>query len=229
MRFEFDPSPDVTRAVGGVVSEGLLGASLVGLMILLFLRDWRSSLIVVFNIPLALFVAVLALWITGQTINLMILGGLALAIGIFVDEATVSIENIHSCLQSGIPEEAILYVDLSEKLHLPDEQLKERVRLGQSMDYPTVQINVDREKAGMAGLVPVDVSRSLVTATSSSRFIVPNYWADPKSGVGVPSTSRDTATCGSLAGAVRYLRYPQYGARASLLSRCCRQDPTSTG
>ena len=447
VRFEFDQSPYVTRAVGGVVSEGLLGAFLVGLMILLFLRDWRSSLIVVLNIPLALFAAVLALWITGQTINLMTLGGLALAIGILVDEATVSIENIHSHLQRGVPlaravrdgsletivprllamlcilavfvssffmqgaaralfvplslavgfsmiasyflsstfvpvmsvwllksghdhshdrktlfdrfragyervlssfvslrwiivpaylvgcvaivslvapqlgrgvfpvvdagqfrlrmrapdgthieksealakqalsiigdelgqdnieltlgyvgmihsnfpvnavyqwsrgpEEAILYVDLSEKLHLPDEQMKERVRerlakempdvrfsfepsdivnevmsfgsptpievvvsgsdfgknrefaeklrkelasvpalrdiqLGQSMDYPTVQINVDREKAGMAGLMPVDVSRALVTATSSSRFVVPNYWADPKSGV----------------------------------------------
>lgn len=447
VRFEFDQSPYVTRAVGGVVSEGVLGAFLVGLMILLFLRDWRSSLIVVLNIPLALFAAILALWITGQTINLMTLGGLALAIGILVDEATVSIENIHSHLQRGVPlaravrdgsletivprllamlcilavfvssffmqgaaralfvplslavgfsmiasyflsstfvpvmsvwllksghehshdrktlfdrfragyervlssfvslrwimvpvylvgcvaivalvapqlgrgvfpvvdagqfrlrmrapdgthieksealakqalsiignelgqenieltlgyvgmihsnfpvnavyqwsrgpEEAILYVDLSEKLHLPDEQMKERVRerlakempdvrfsfepsdivnevmsfgsptpievvisgsdfgksrefaeklrkelatvpalrdiqLGQSMDYPTVEVNVDREKAGMAGLMPVDVSRALVTATSSSRFVVPNYWADPKSGV----------------------------------------------
>jgi multidrug efflux pump subunit AcrB len=447
VRFEFDQSHYITRAVGGVVFEGALGAILIGLMILLFLRDWRSSLIVVLNIPLALFAAVLALWITGQTINLMTLGGLALAIGILVDEAAVSIENIHSHLQRGVPlahavrdgsletivprllamlcilavfvssffmqgaaralfvplslavgfsmiasyflsstfvpvisvwllksgyqhsrerrtlfdsfrahyerilasfvslrwiivpaylvgcialvalitpqlghevfpvvdagqfrlrmraldgthiekseslakqalsiigdelgqdnikltlgyvgmihsnfpvnavyqwsrgpEEAILYVDLSDKIHLTDEQMKERVRdrlakempdvrfsfepsditnevmsfgsptpievvvsgpdfgksrefaekirkelagvpalrdiqLGQSMDYPTVQINVDREKAGMAGLMPVDVSRALVTATSSSRFVVPNYWADPKSGV----------------------------------------------
>lgn len=452
VRFEFDQSPYVTRAVGGVVSEGLLGAFLVGLMILLFLRDWRSSLIVVLNIPLSLFAAVLALWITGQTINLMTLGGLALAIGILVDEATVSIENIHSHLQRGVPlaravrdgsletilprllamlcilavfvssffmqgaaralfvplslavgfsmiasyflsstfvpvmsvwllkendgsgghnhpanalsrfdrfrqsyenllsgwiklrwgivaiylalcigivgwiapglgrgvfpvvdagqfrlrmrapdgthieksealakqalrligdelgqdnidltlgyvgmihsnfpvnavyqwsrgpEEAILYIDLREGLQLPDEALKERVRnrlakempdvrfsfepsdivnevmsfgsptpievvvsgadfaknrvfaeklktelasipalrdiqLGQSMDYPTVQVNVDREKAGLSGLTPVDVSRALVTATSSSRFVVPNYWAEPKSGV----------------------------------------------
>jgi multidrug efflux pump subunit AcrB len=447
VRFEFDQSPYVTRAVGGVVVEGVLGAFLVGLMILLFLRDWRSSFIVVVNIPLALFAAVLALWITGQTVNLMTLGGLALAIGILVDEAAVSIENIHSHLQRGVPlaravrdgsfetivprllamlcilavfvssffmqgaaralfvplslavgfsmiasyflsstfvpvmsvwllkgghapggdhkrlfdrfragyesilaslvslrwlivpaylvgcfaivvwiapqlgrsvfpvvdagqfrlrmrapdgthiekseslakqalqiisdelgaenieltlgyvgmihsnfpvnavyqwsrgpEEAILYVDLSDRLHLPDEQLKERLRdrlsrempdvrfsfepsdiinevmsfgsptpievvvsgsdfvsnrqfaerlrtelanvaalrdiqLGQSMDYPTVQVNVDREKAGLAGLMPVDVSRALVTATSSSRFVVPNYWADPKSGV----------------------------------------------
>ncbi|MCC6508222.1 MAG: efflux RND transporter permease subunit, partial [Pirellulaceae bacterium] len=446
-RFEFDQSPYVTKAVGGVVTEGLLGAILVGLMILLFLRDWRSSLIVVLNIPLALFCSILALWITGQTINLMTLGGLALAIGILVDEATVSIENIQSHLQHGVPlaravrdgsmetivprllamlcilavfissffmqgaaralfvplslavgfamiasyllsstfvpvmsvwllkssatpdthqpaafdrframyertlagfvqlrwfivpvylagcigliawvapqlgqgvfpvvdagqfrlrmrapdgthiekseslakqalqvisdelgeknialtlgyvgmihsnfpvnavyqwsrgpEEAILYIDLREGLSLSDEIMKERVRvrlarempdvrfsfepsdivnevmsfgsptpievvvsgadfaknrefaevlrqelakvpalrdlqLGQSMDYPIVQVNVDREKAGMAGLTPVDVSRALVTATSSSRFVVPNYWAEPKSGV----------------------------------------------
>lgn len=447
VRFEFDQSPYVTRAVGGVVAEGALGAVLVGLMILLFLRDWRSSLIVVLNIPLALCCSILALWISGQTINLMTLGGLALAIGILVDEATVSMENIHSHIQRGVPlaravrdgsmetivprllamlcilavfvssffmqgaarglfvplslavgfsmiasyflsstfvpvmavwllkstpdhassqrtlfdrlremyerclaglvrlrwlvvpaylaicvslivwigpqlgqsvfpvvdagqfrlrmrgpdgthieksealakqalqiiadelgpgnieltlgyvgmihsnfpvnavyqwsrgpEEAILYVDLSDKLELSDEVMKERVRarlalempdvrfsfepsdivnevmsfgsptpievvvsgadfaknrefaeklrqelsqvpnlrdlqLGQSMDYPTVQVNVDREKAGMAGLMPVDISRALVTATSSSRFVVPNYWADPKSGV----------------------------------------------
>ncbi len=447
VRFEFDQSPYVTRAVGGVVTEGLLGAILVGVMILLFLRDWRSSLIVVLNIPLALFSSIVALWICGQTINLMTLGGLALAIGILVDEATVSIENIHSHLQRGEPitravrngsmetivprllamlcilavfvssflmqgaaralfvplslavgfsmiasyilsssfvpvmavwlldsrqhlresqqsvlgrlreqyeyaltkllrirwlvmptyvvvclgaiawvspqlgqgvfpvvdagqfrlrmrapdgthiersealakqalkligeelgrenieltlgyvgmipsnfpvnavyqwsrgpEEAILYVGLSDVLRIPDEELKERVRnrlaleipevrfsfepsdivnevmsfgsptpievvvsgtdfaknrefaellrnelaqipklrdlqIGQSMDYPTVQVNVDREKAAMAGLMPVDVTRALVAATSSSRFVVPNYWADPKSGI----------------------------------------------
>ncbi len=472
VRFEFDQSPYVTRAVGGVVAEGALGAVLVGLMILLFLRDWRSSLIVVLNIPLALFCSILALWISGQTINLMTLGGLALAIGILVDEATVSIENIHAHLQRGVPiaravrdgsmetivprllamlcilavfvssffmqgaaralfvplslavgfsmvasyflsstfvpvmavwllprlqghqansrafarlqehyegvlsnlvqmrwllvpiylavcvgltiwlaprlgmgvfpvvdagqfrlrmrapdgthieksealakqalktigevlgpenieltlgyvgmihsnfpvnavyqwsrgpEEAILYIGLRKDLHLSDEVMKERVRerlardmpdvrfsfepsdivnevmsfgsptpievvvsgadfaknrefadklkkelaqvpalrdlqLGQSMDYPTVQVNVDREKAGMAGLMPIDVSRALTTATSSSRFIVPNYWADPKSGVAyqvqveiprpVVRTPYDVETIGSVA------------------------------
>ena len=57
------------------------------------------------------------------------------------------------------------------------------VQFGQSLDYPTIQVHVDREKAGLAGLMPVDVSRALVTATSSSRFTVPNYWADPRSGI----------------------------------------------
>jgi multidrug efflux pump subunit AcrB len=449
VRFEFDQSPYVTRAVAGVVTEGLLGAVLVGLMILLFLRDWRSALIVVLNIPLALMASLVALWITGQTINLMTLGGLALAIGILVDEATVAIENIHAHLQRGQPlakavldgsaetavprllamlcilavfvssffmqgaakslfvplslavgfamlasyilsstfvpvlsvwllkhqhgknhgngkpslferlrrryevmlqrfvrqrmavvcvyvvvsllligvlgtqlgrgifpvvdaaqfrlrmrapdgthiarteqlakevlavierevgkdhveltlgyvgmipsnfpvnavyqwsrgpEEAILYVDLNDRAGFRDEELKERLRkrlaaempdvrfsfepsdivnevmsfgspttvevavsgpnfaesrqyaemirqelaripslrdlqVAQSLDYPTIQVNVDREKAGIAGLTPVDVSRALVTATSSSRFVVPNYWADPKSGI----------------------------------------------
>src|SRR5579859_6961798 len=99
--YEFDQSPYVTRAIGGLTLEGALGAALTGLMILLFLRDWRSAFIVVINIPLSLFSAVLALWITGQTVNIMTLGGLALAVGILVDEATVCIENIHAHLTRG--------------------------------------------------------------------------------------------------------------------------------
>jgi multidrug efflux pump subunit AcrB len=94
--YQFDQLPYVTRAIWGVVGEGALGATLVGLMILLFLRDWRSAIIVLLNIPLALMSALIALWLTGQTINIMTLGGLALAIGILVDEATVEIENIHT-------------------------------------------------------------------------------------------------------------------------------------
>jgi multidrug efflux pump subunit AcrB len=93
---EFDQSPYVKRAMWGVGSEALLGALLTGLMVLLFLRDWRSVIVVVLNIPLALLGSVLALWLTGQTVNLMTLGGLALAVGILVDEATVEVENIHT-------------------------------------------------------------------------------------------------------------------------------------
>jgi multidrug efflux pump subunit AcrB len=96
VRFEFDQSPYVTRAIWGLSMEGLLGAVLTGLMVLLFLRDWRSVIVVVLNIPFALLGAVVALWLTGQTINLMTLGGLALAVGILVDEATVEVENIHT-------------------------------------------------------------------------------------------------------------------------------------
>ncbi|ADB15899.1 acriflavin resistance protein [Pirellula staleyi DSM 6068] len=96
--FEFDQSPYVTRAIDSLLHEGALGALLTGLMVLVFLRDWRSALVVVLNIPLAIAAAVVGLWICGQTINLMTLGGLALAVGILVDEATVEIENIHSQL-----------------------------------------------------------------------------------------------------------------------------------
>jgi multidrug efflux pump subunit AcrB len=96
VRFEFDQSPYVTRSMWGLSIEGLLGAFLTGLMVLVFLRDWRSVIVVVLNIPFALLGAVVALWLTGQTINLMTLGGLALAVGILVDEATVEVENIHT-------------------------------------------------------------------------------------------------------------------------------------
>ena len=99
--YEFDQSPYVTRAIAGLMMEGALGALLAGLMVFLFLRDWRSALIVVLNIPLSLMGAVLALWITKQTINIMTLGGLALAIGILVDMSTVVIENIHTHLSRG--------------------------------------------------------------------------------------------------------------------------------
>jgi multidrug efflux pump subunit AcrB len=99
--YEFDQSPYVTRAIAGLILEGALGAALTGLMVLLFLRDWRSALIVVINIPLSLLGAVLALWLAGFTINIMTLGGLALAVGILVDEATVCIENIHAHLLRG--------------------------------------------------------------------------------------------------------------------------------
>ncbi|HZL43294.1 MAG TPA: efflux RND transporter permease subunit, partial [Verrucomicrobiae bacterium] len=99
--YEFDQSSYVTQAIGALTMEGALGALLTGLMILLFLRDWRSALIVIINIPLSLMAALLALWITKQTINIMTLGGLALAVGILVDEATVCIENIHTHLKRG--------------------------------------------------------------------------------------------------------------------------------
>ena len=75
-------------------------------MVLLFLRDWRSVIVVVLNIPFALAGALVALWLTGQTINLMTLGGLALAVGILVDEATVEIENIHHKME-GTPSVAL--------------------------------------------------------------------------------------------------------------------------
>ena len=98
---EFDQSSYVRNALNSVVREGALGALLTGIVVLLFLRDWRSALVVVTTIPFALLTAVVALWAAGQSINIMTLGGLALAVGILVDEATVVIENIHSHLGQG--------------------------------------------------------------------------------------------------------------------------------
>jgi multidrug efflux pump subunit AcrB len=94
--FQFDESPTVVEAVKSVATEGLIGATLTGLMIMLFLRDLRSVVVVVSNIPLALLGSLTGLWVTGNTINIMSLGGLALAIGILVDEATVEVENVHA-------------------------------------------------------------------------------------------------------------------------------------
>ena len=102
IRLEFDQSPYVSNSLRGLITEGLAGAVLTGLMVLLFLRDWRSAFIVIANIPFALLAAVVLLWFTGQTINIMTLGGLALAVGVLVDEATVEIENIHTQMLPGV-------------------------------------------------------------------------------------------------------------------------------
>jgi multidrug efflux pump subunit AcrB len=116
--YEFDQSPYVIRAIEGLTFEGALGALLTGIMVLLFLRDWRSSLIVVVNIPLAIMSAVLALWLTGQTVNIMTLGGLALAIGVLVDMSTVVIENIHTHVAAG-KRVARAVVDSGREVALP--------------------------------------------------------------------------------------------------------------
>jgi multidrug efflux pump subunit AcrB len=99
--FRFDQSGYVTNAIRSLATEGTLGALLTGVMVLLFLGHLRSSIIVILTIPLALLAAVVALWGAGQTINIMTLGGLTLAIGILVDESTVAIENIHTHLARG--------------------------------------------------------------------------------------------------------------------------------
>ena len=98
-----DQSLFVKAAVSGVVREGALAAVLTSLMILLFLGSWRSTVIIATSIPLAVFAAVAALYAFGQTLNVMTLGGLALAVGILVDDATVTIENINWHLEQGKP------------------------------------------------------------------------------------------------------------------------------
>jgi len=116
--YEFDQSAYVKNALNSLLREGILGALLTGLMVLLFLRDLRSSAIVVTTIPFALLTAVVALWGAGQTINTMTLGGLALAVGILVDEATVAIENIHTHLAQGVPH-AKAVLDASHEVVIP--------------------------------------------------------------------------------------------------------------
>jgi multidrug efflux pump subunit AcrB len=96
-----DQSVFVTAAIHGVVLEGLIAATLTGLMILLFLGSWRSTFIIVLSIPLSMLASMSLLAFLGQTINIMTLGGLALAVGILVDDATVAIENINWNLEHG--------------------------------------------------------------------------------------------------------------------------------
>src|SRR5947207_547769 len=112
--FEFDQSVFVKNAIRGLVTEGALGAVLTALTVLLFLRSFRSALIVIITIPLSLLSAVIALRLVGQTVNIMTLGGLALAVGVLVDEATVAIENIHTHLASGTPTKRAVFEAMKE-------------------------------------------------------------------------------------------------------------------
>ncbi len=99
----FDQSIFVRGAIDGVVREALIAASLTGLMMLVFLGSWRSTLIVLVSIPLSLLVSAIVLGLLGQTLNLMTLGGMALAVGILVDDATVEVENFHRQRALGKP------------------------------------------------------------------------------------------------------------------------------
>jgi CzcA family heavy metal efflux pump len=104
-----DQSVFVRAAVEGVIREGIIAAALTAMMILLFLGSWRSTLIIAVSIPLSILTSVIVLSLLGETINTMTLGGLALAVGILVDDATVTIENIERFLEEGQPlREAIL-------------------------------------------------------------------------------------------------------------------------
>lgn len=105
----FDQSVFVRASIKGVILEGLIAALLTAAMILIFLGSWRSTLIVAVSIPLSILASLTTLYLLGETLNIMTLGGLALAIGILVDDATVTIENIHRNEELGLPlREAIL-------------------------------------------------------------------------------------------------------------------------
>ena len=113
-----DQSLFVEAAVQGVIREGVIAAALTALMILLFLGSWRSTLIIAISIPLSVLASIITLSMIGETINLMTLGGLALAVGILVDDATVTIENINYHLEHGKPvEQSIL--DGAQQIAVP--------------------------------------------------------------------------------------------------------------
>src|SRR5262249_33088472 len=97
----FDQSLFVRASIGGVVREGLIAAALTAAMVLLFLGDWRPTLVISVSISLSIFISIIVLNFLGESINIMTLGGLALAVGILVDDATVAIENIERLLKRG--------------------------------------------------------------------------------------------------------------------------------
>src|SRR5262249_55891976 len=99
----FDQSIFVKAAIDGVVREAIIAAGLTALMILVFLGSWRSTVIVPSSIPLSMLSSLIILWFLGYKINIMTLGGLSLAVGILVDDATLEIENIHRNLAMGKP------------------------------------------------------------------------------------------------------------------------------
>jgi multidrug efflux pump subunit AcrB len=103
LSLNFDQSVFVRAAIDNVVREAIISSILVSLMILLFLGSWRNTVIVALSIPLSIFAGIVGLLLTGQSVNLMTLGGLALAIGLLVDNATVTIENIHRNQSLGKP------------------------------------------------------------------------------------------------------------------------------
>jgi multidrug efflux pump subunit AcrB len=113
-----DQSIFVRSAITGVVREGIIAAGLTALMILLFLGSWRSTLIIALSIPLSVLTSLAILSALGETINLMTLGGLALAVGILVDDATVAIENIHRHMASGKPLEQSI-MDGAQEIAMP--------------------------------------------------------------------------------------------------------------
>jgi multidrug efflux pump subunit AcrB len=113
-----DQSLFVRAAVNSVIREGIIAAALTGLMILLFLGSWRSTLIITISIPLSVLSSIICLSALGETINIMTLGGLALAVGILVDDATVAIENINWHLEQGKDVEAAI-LDGAQQIAMP--------------------------------------------------------------------------------------------------------------
>ncbi len=118
LKYVADQSGFVRSSIGAVVREGVIAAALTAMMILLFLGSWRSTLIITVSIPLAILVSITMLSVLGQTINVMTLGGLALAVGILVDDATVTIENINRHMEE-LDEDILTAITLGAKEIMP--------------------------------------------------------------------------------------------------------------
>ena len=118
LKVDFDQSVFVRGAIAGVVREAVLASILVSLMIMIFLGSWRNMIVVSTSIPLSIFAAIICLNLAGDTINIMTLGGLALAIGMLVDDATVAVENIHRNHDTGKPL-TVAVMDGSSQIAVP--------------------------------------------------------------------------------------------------------------
>ncbi|RYZ58024.1 MAG: efflux RND transporter permease subunit, partial [Proteobacteria bacterium] len=118
LKLDFDQSRFVTSAISHVLVEAIIASVLVSLMILLFLGSWKNVIVVCTSIPLAILAAIIGLRLTGNTINIMTLGGLSLAIGMLVDDATVAVENIHRNRTLGLPLTKAIIVG-AEQIALP--------------------------------------------------------------------------------------------------------------
>ncbi|HEY4286485.1 MAG TPA: efflux RND transporter permease subunit [Puia sp.] len=119
LTYSFDQSVYVINSVKSLISEGLIGAVLTGLMVMIFIGDWRGATIVILTIPASIIAGVLFLNLFGQTINIMTLSGLSLAIGILVDGSTVTIENIHQHLSMGKPRRLAIW-DACKEIAFPE-------------------------------------------------------------------------------------------------------------
>ncbi|MBL6749483.1 MAG: efflux RND transporter permease subunit [Nevskia sp.] len=174
-----DQSIFVRAAISGVVREAVVAAVLTGLMILLFLASWRSTLIITISIPLSILASIICLSALGETINIMTLGGLALAVGILVDDATVTIENINWHLEQGKDVETAI-LDGARQIALP--------ALVSTLAICIVFIPMFM-LAGIARYLFVPLAESVVFAMLASyilsRTLVPTlakYWLRPHAG-----------------------------------------------
>src|ERR1700730_14248579 len=173
-----DQSIFVRAALSGVVREAATAAVLTGLMILVFLGSWRSTAIIFVSIPLSILASIVCLWALGQTLNIMTLGGLALAVGILVDDATVTIESINTHLEQGKPVETAI-LDGAQQIALP--------KLVSTIAICIVFIPMFM-LAGIAGYLFVPFAEAVVFAMLASYLLsvtlvltLAKYWLKPHS------------------------------------------------